>query len=234
MVLAAAVSRGQSPAAQPAFATATVKRHPANNGPPSISPYGTGHFTATNAPLEFLMELAFAVDQNQIFGAPDWIYSERYDIDAKAEPGVSLTYEQVKPRLERLLRQRLKLASHREQKQLDGYELAIAPGGPKLRRSIGAAGTGSVSPGGMRFPTISMSVFAPILATPVGKPVVDKTGLKGNYDIDLKYSPTGNANANAPSIFAALQDQLGLLLQPRKVAVDTLVIDHVERQPAQN
>ena len=216
----------------PAFAEATIKHRSPNNNPPVISPYGKGHLTITNAPLEFLFELAFGAEESQISGAPKWTYSERYDIDAKPTPGIRLTYEEVKPRLQALLQQRLKLMTHRQAKELDGYALVVASGGPRLRPSIGASGPGTISPGGMRFANASMASFARVLSSPLGRPVVDKTGIKGNYDIELRYAPNGTANSNQPSIFAALQDQLGLALEPQKVAVQILVIDHVEQEPS--
>jgi uncharacterized protein (TIGR03435 family) len=223
---------GPADAKLPAFATASIKPHAPNNGPPSIGPYGTGHFTAMNAPLELLFEIAFSVDQNQISGAPDWTYTERYDVDGKGAPGVRLTYEQVPPRLQRLLQEQLKLATHRQVEDLDGYALTVASSGAKLKRSMGISAPGSVNPGGMRFQNITLAAFAPILQNAVGRPVIDKTGIKGNYDIDLKFALNGVATANLPSIFAALQDQLGLVLESQKVAVDMLLIDHVERAPA--
>ena len=83
---------------------------------------------------------------------------------------------------------------------------------------------------------ISIDTFAHILASPANKPVVDKTGLTGSYDITLKYAPPNDPNANSdlPDIFTAIQEQLGLKLLPAKVPVDYLVIDHVDRTPTEN
>jgi uncharacterized protein (TIGR03435 family) len=236
-VVAAPVGHGQSQAqgkaeALPAFAGATVRIRPAINAPPSISPVGTAHFTATNVPMEVLIELAFGVEATQVVGTPSWFYTVRYDVDATPKSGVILTQQQLRLHLQQLLAERFKVATHRETKVFDGYRLVVAKGGPKLRKTAGVSTPGSVSPNGLKLQNISIADFAPILATPTGRPVVDKTGIQGNYDIDLNYT-TGAATASHPSIFAALQDQLGLVLEPQKVPIEMLIIDHVDEIPTE-
>jgi uncharacterized protein (TIGR03435 family) len=219
----------------PEFEVASIRPCPRGGGLFSISPYGTSRFTVTNATMELLISLAFGVSDKQILGAPSWLSSECFDVTAKAEDNVSLTYEQVKPRLQQLLVQRFKLAIHRETKDLQGYALVVAKGGPKLKESTpGAEPQGSILRGAVRNPSASMEHLASMLARPVGHPVVDKTGIKGSYDILLKYAPEGDATSSLPSIFTALQEQLGLKLETRKVPVEMLTIDHIERVPAEN
>ena len=79
-----------------------------------------------------------------------------------------------------------------------------------------------------------MAVLASMLTRPVGRPVVDKTGITGNYDIALNFAPEGSTDSTLPSIFTALQEQLGLKLEPQKVPVEMLVIDHLEKVPSEN
>lgn len=81
---------------------------------------------------------------------------------------------------------------------------------------------------------ITIDGLAGILAGPAGAAVIDKTGLTGSYDITLKYAPESDPNSSLPSIFTAIQEQLGLKLEPAKVPVGYLVIDHVDRVPAEN
>jgi uncharacterized protein (TIGR03435 family) len=219
---------------RPVFAAASIKIHPANSGPPTIGPFGTGRFTAINVTPGLLIEIAFGVEPNQISGAPNWLYLDRYDFDGTAQNGVTLEREQVQPRLQRLLAGRFKLATHQETREFDGYRLVVAKGGPKLRTSAGVSAPGTVFPTGMKFQNISMAAFAPVLANPTGRPVIDKTGLKGNYDVVLNYGPGGAASSSLPSVFAALQDQLGLSLEPQKVPIQVLVIDHMDRVPSAN
>ena len=79
-----------------------------------------------------------------------------------------------------------------------------------------------------------MAILAGMLARPVGRPVVDKTGITGKYDITLNFAPEGSTDSTLPSIFTALQEQLGLKLEPQKVPVEILVIDHLEKMPSEN
>jgi uncharacterized protein (TIGR03435 family) len=81
---------------------------------------------------------------------------------------------------------------------------------------------------------IAIDGFAGILAGAAGAPGIDKTGLTGSYDITLKYAPQSDPNSSLPSIFTAIQEQLGLKLEPAKVPVDYLIIDHVDRVPTEN
>ena len=179
--------------------------------------------------------MAFGVDDNQLVGAPNWFISERYDVTAKPEGDLSLTYEELAPRLQQLLAQRFKLAIHREMKDVQGYALVIAKGGPKLKQGTpGNSAGGAIFPGGLRNPNTSLDTFAAMLARPTGRPVVNKTGIAGNYDIDLRYAKDDAADSSLPSIFTALQEQLGLKLETQKVPVGMLVIDHVEKIPTEN
>jgi uncharacterized protein (TIGR03435 family) len=221
--------------ALPLFEVASVKPTPAASlGYTSISPPGSARFTATNVTLEFLIEMAFGVDENRISAEPGWLGSDHFDVNAKAEGDRGLTYEELRPLLRQLLVQRFKLAIHHEMKDVNGYALVVAKGGPKLRASTGAASQGSILPNGLRAPNASLGSLALMLARPTGRPVVDTTGIQGNYDIQLNYAPEGAADSPLPSIFTALEEQLGLKLETHKVPVEMLVIDHVERVPTEN
>ena len=87
---------------------------------------------------------------------------------------------------------------------------------------------------GLRAQNIPMRSLAAMLSHPIGGPVVDKTEIAGNYDFKLSYAPEGATDSTLPSIFTAVQDQLGLKLEPQKVPVEMLVIDHVEKVPTEN
>jgi uncharacterized protein (TIGR03435 family) len=218
----------------PAFEVASVKLLPGRDGLTSFSPFGTGRFTMTNTPLELLIQVAYSVPSSQI-SAGTWLGSERYDVVAKAEDGVKLTPEELSPRLRQLLEQRFKLAVHREPKEVQGYALVAAKGGPKLHQSSGneAAG-GIIYPGGIRGPNWSMASFAATLSSAVGRPVIDQTGIEGNYEIEIEYARDGDTNSSLPSVFTALQEQLGLKLEPRRVPIEIVVIDHAEKVPIEN
>lgn len=221
--------------ALPSFEVASVRVTPADSpGLMSISPFGSVRFSATHATLELLIEMAFGVEASRILGEPAWLGTVTYDVNAKAEGEQGLTYEQWKPLLQQLLMQRFRLAIHHEMKDSQGYALVVAKGGPKLQASTGTAPQGYILPNGIRATNMLVSSFAVMLASPTGRQVIDKTGIKGNYDIQLDYAPDGTTDSHLPSIFTALQEQLGLRLEAHKVPVEMLVIDHVERVPTEN
>jgi len=220
--------------AQPkGFETASVKLLTSQNGLASFAANGTDRFAATNTPLELLIEMAFGVDDSHISGGR-WLGPERYDVVAKAEDGVRLTQEELQPRLQKLLEDRFKLSLHRETKDVPGFALVVAKGGPKLRKSFGDPAPPIIYPGGLRSGSWSMEALAWGLSRPLRQPVVDKTSIEGTFDIELTYAPDGDTNSPLPSIFTALQEQLGLRLESRKVPIEILIIDHLEKVPSDN
>ncbi len=185
--------------------------------------------------MKLLIEMAFGINDYQISGKDlGWLDSESYDVEAKSEGDVGLSYEQLRLPLQQLLAQRFKMVVHHEQKDIRGYALTVAKNGPKLQSSKEPMTTGYILRDGLRSPSISMRTFAAMLASPIRQPVVDKTGVTGNYDIKLSFAPDGSTDSPLPSIFTALQEQLGLKLEPQKVPVEMLVIDHLEKVPSEN
>ncbi len=191
-------------------------------------------FTASNMPLQALIQVAFGVEADEIEGGPDWYRDTFYDISAKAEDGTALTMEKARPMLQRLLEQRLHLAAHRETKEFRGYGLTVAKGGLKLQPSTGPTGGFYILRDGMRGKAMSMQTFAAMLRSPTHSHVVDKTGLTDKYDIDLKYGAENDPNSELPSVFTAVQEQMGLKLEPEKISVSVIVIDHMEKEPVEN
>lgn len=185
--------------------------------------------------MKVLIELAFDVTGNQIsYKNAGWIDSGLYDIDAKPEGDVPLSYEQAKPLLRQLLAQRFKLTVHYEQRDVKGYDLVVAKGGSKLTTGTEATVVGYIFQNGIRSPSISMNGLAAMLAHPLGQPVMNKTDIAGNYNINLHFAPDGSTDSPYPSIFTAVQEQLGLKLEPQKVPVQMLVIDHLSQTPTPN
>lgn len=219
----------------PAFEVASVRLiTPGSRGHFSISPPGIPRFTTTNATMRVLVEMAFAVPKERTLGAPTWYESQLYDVDAKVEGDRGLTYQEMKPLLQQLLRDRFHMASHREMKVQKGYALVIAKIGPKLQSSKGTSPFGQILPNQLQCPSCSMTRLAGILEQVTGSPVVDKTGIKGDFDIKLDYAPATDSQSSLPSIFTALQEQQGLKLVSQENPVEILVIDHVERIPTEN
>lgn len=181
---------------------------------------------------------------DQISGLPGWARSDTYDIEAKMDEE-TLSVLQKLPSKEQtwqrqfmqqaLLADRFKLQIRRETKEMPVYALVVAKGGLKLKESrvivkMWSAGGGRITIKAGRTDDLVIG-----LTSDVDRAVVNKTGLTGKYDIDLKWTTDdrqGTPDAG-PSIFTALEEQLGLKLMPTKGPVDVLVVDHVER-PSEN
>lgn len=252
---AAAAVQGQGSAggmdraqAAPSFEVTSVKMvsDAEARGPNAVqSPmptYPTARFSMHYATLVTIMVAAYGTDGRRVEKRPDWNEQQLYNVDAMVEGGRELTKEQMQPLLQQLLEQRFHLKVHREMRAVQGYEMVEGPGGAKLK----AADPANRPPGapasfyayfksdGMEGWGLTMERLAHVLVTPVGQPVVDKTGLTGRYDIDLKYRDSADDDRPLPSVFTAVQEQLGLKLVPAKLQLDYLVIDHTERVPEEN
>lgn len=209
-----------------------------------------GTFHVRNVPLHLLIQLAYNAKDYQIVGELAWANSERYDVTAKTENNAS--FEQMRPMLRSLLAERFNLALHRATKELPVHELTAAKGGLKTEDAscVNRDPNGPPPPlgskpcGGVRsrmFPAgssrlegfgVPMSKLVEVLADRIGRTVVDKTGFSGTFNFQLDFSPddaASNPKSGSPTIFAALQEQLGLRLQAVKGQVEVLVIDHVQR-----
>jgi uncharacterized protein (TIGR03435 family) len=185
--------------------------------------------------MKFLIELAFGVDGNQVAGKFGWLDSAYYDVQAKPPTDQGLTYEELRPFLQNLLATRFHLVAHRETRYVSGYSLVVAKGGPKLTAAKEASDHIYILPDGIKNPGASIKTLAAMLARPAGRPVIDKTGITGTYSIDLKYAPEGSPDSELPSIFAAVQEQLGLKLEPQKdVPLTVLVVDDINKVPTPN
>jgi uncharacterized protein (TIGR03435 family) len=261
VALAPAVrAQTQAPAAAiqpPAFDVISVKPNKS-----SLGAYGlvTTEFTAdgfrgTNVPIHSLLLQAYGLHEGEIIGEPAWANSEVFDIEAKvAGPDVAafskLDSDQLQAMLRQILTERFKLTVHRESRELPVYALSVAKGGPKLKES---AIDPSVSASARRGGGVRMSMgmisanectipyFLSMLSRQLGRTILDRTGLTGNYDFTLRWSPDNGATSASegaqddtlPSIFTAVQEQLGLKLESTKAPASVLVIDHLER-PSQN
>jgi uncharacterized protein (TIGR03435 family) len=203
----------------------------------SISSFPANLFTANYMPLSVIISIAYRVDGSRIIEKPDWLDSQLWQISAKVNGDTVLNGEQMRPLLQELLRQRFHLATHRESRMVPGYALVLGKGGPKLKASAhDDKPFFYILKDGVEGKATSMPTLAGVLETPSGRPVIDKTGIPGRYNIKLRYAPpnTPTAHTDQPDLFTAIQEQLGLKLEPQKVPVDYLVIDHVDRTPTDN
>jgi bla regulator protein blaR1 len=207
-----------------------------------------GRLTASNVTVKMLVQQAYDVKSFQITGGPGWLGTEHYDIVAKGEGATSP--DDFKPMLQALLTQRFHLTFHRESKELPIYALVVGKNGPKLTENTGGPGPQmSMGRGQLTGKKISMTMFATQLSNQLGRTVQDKTDLKGNYDIKLEWTPDQNqpigpreakeggpdappppvVDASGPTIFTALNEQLGLKLESQKGPVSMLILDSAEK-----
>jgi uncharacterized protein (TIGR03435 family) len=236
--LFAAVFAGYGQDARLVYEAATIKPNVSGNN--SSSTHGSqGQIVFTNVPLKRLIEQAYDAKPLQVTG-PSWIEGVRFDITAKYPP------ETLRPQrstmLRTLLEERFKLETHRESKELPGYSLVVGKGGLKAH-PIETSDSNSNSNGDGRSTTltakgVTMTQLADFLSRELGEFVVDGTGVTGKYEFEMRWARDEQLAAGdpdpAPSIFTALQEKLGLKLQPQKVPVSMVVVDKVERAPTEN
>jgi uncharacterized protein (TIGR03435 family) len=217
--------------AAPQFEVASIKPSaPGARGPTIYNPTHE-RFAIESITAKGLIAYAYDVRDFQISGGPNWLGSVEYDIVAKPEGDAS--GERILAMTRNLLAERFNLALHRESKELPVLALMTAKGGPKLKASVSKGGP-EIRGGRGRLiaRNVSMEMLASQLAGRVlDRPVVERTGIAGEFDIDLQWTPDESTDSG-PSIFTALQEQLGLKLEAQKGIVDVLVIDHVERPSA--
>src|SRR6185312_7719397 len=145
----------------------------------------------------------------------------------------------LRPMLRAFLKDRFQLETHNDKKQEDGYSLVLAKSGSRLKAGDpGAKAVGLVAKGRLILGRATLDQIAGLLSSPLGKPVVNETAIQGTFSLDLQFAPEGPENSQTgtdrPSIFTAVQQQLGLKLEPRKVMSDILVIDRCESVPSGN
>ncbi len=229
----------------PVYDVVSIK--PNKSGSGSTSSHTTlDRYSATNVSLFQLLRRAYDIREDLISGVTGPIASARFDIEAKVvdhdpdavkKPNGRQTGRMLLP----VLVERFQLKAHTETRILPVYELVVVQGSPKFKpvSSGGNSGT-SINGNGkettLKATDIPMASLADTLSGQVNRTVIDRTGLAEHYDVALNWASDeiNDAQANAgPSIFTALQEQLGLKLQPAKGLVVTLVVDHVE-MPSEN
>jgi uncharacterized protein (TIGR03435 family) len=246
---------GQAPTAKPEFEVADIRQNKSNDTAIYERVLPDGEISARNIPMkEFLKFAYFAHDvrDEQIAGGPAWLNSDRFDTVGKATPGTP--DETIRLMLQNLLEKEFKLAVHQEQRPMDVYALVVGKGGPKLQK---AAGSGKVDcrrrVGGGQDPAAkdmpagqaelvctNMTMADLAEALPVYAPgyvdhaVVDLTNIKGAYDLKLSWVSRLLIDQGGLTMFDAVDKQLGLKMEPRKLPMPFLVIDHVEKLAGDN
>lgn len=226
-----------------AFDVATVK--PVQPDDPRTSIEIQGDRLIASATLKALIGFAWDVQDRDIAAGPGWIGSIVYHVEGKSESLLQPNaLPQIRQMMQSLLADRFRLATHRQTRDEPVYALLPARGGTKLKPSAEnlpprlGNGRGRISG-----TAANTEILARMLSGRLGRPVVDETGLTGNYDFALMWTPAPGemgdgpddgpaADPGGPSIFSALQEQLGLRLESGRGPVEGLVVDHVEKPDA--
>ena len=236
--------RQSAPAAAHAFDVAAIHQHipePHEHNSIWSSPFDS-HFKAENMSLIMLIHWAFDMPETRIVGAPGWATSTMFNIDAVSDNSVDEQMHKltaVAGRLQKqkmvqaLLADRFQLVAHTETRELPIYALVVAKDGPRLGATHPEGSTVNHGRGHIEVQgSNSVALLAEELSKEVGRYVLDMTGIDGRYELKLTWTPddsalaASEASANSgPSIFTALQEQLGLRLESKKAPVEVLVID---------
>jgi uncharacterized protein (TIGR03435 family) len=237
--------------ADPSFEVATIKPNPSGGAGNGFG-INARTFRSFNTSLADLIVFAYDVQMKQVIGGPDWIDKDKFDIVAKADGEGAPSNEQWKTMVRKLLAERFQLTFHKEKRVLSVYVLSVAKGGPKNMTKSDSTDDGfSVPirniPGGYTMPmrNVLMTDFTgfALQGAVVDRPVLDQTGIKGRYDFTLTWAALGTEFGGAmrppaagdnppPSLFTAIQEQLGLKLDPVKAPADVMVIDKAEKPSA--
>jgi len=211
----------------------------------------TNRFIATNATLKMLIEEAYNLRDHQVQGGPNWLDSARFTIEAAPPapfPGTPDVMNVLRPMIQTLLQERFRLQAHSESRIEPIYDLVVAKGGHRLKDpkpdASGNQGIFGTTRSDMNGYMASMLELSNVLSQRLGRSVVDRTGLAGKFDFKLIWTPgpgeggsdippgTAAAGDGGPSIFTAIQEQLGLRLESSRGPVDVLVVDRAEKPDA--
>jgi uncharacterized protein (TIGR03435 family) len=249
------------------FDAASVKPNQSGREGWEFPPVSHGRLTIINASLRMLIANAYGVQRSRVIGAPEWFNSSRYDIVATGD--ANATNDQVRQMLQSLLADRFKLALHRETRELPGFALTVGKNATKLRKAddqdTAATAAAPIPPGRVLLPSsdltmvgtqqgggvilgsrVSMADLASALAIVLERPVEDRTGLTGKFNLgELRWSGEGfkpsttravnpengeeQPQFDAPSLLTAVQEQLGLKLEATKRPGEILAIDRAEK-----
>jgi len=243
IVLAISLVASLAHSQPPAFDVASVKRNTSVDSRQSTRLLPGGRVAITNMPLRTLIRVAYGATGSQVVGGPGWVASDGYDIVAKFSGDLPAAANGQSPELLLMLRtllaDRFKLRVHMETRPAATYALVVAPKGPGVGVAIKASqttcdppsqcgirgGNGNVTYTGLTLRQIATSIAG---FPSVARPVIDRTGLAGRYDLHLQFND-GPGSENDPNLFTALVEQAGLKLQQETGPVEFIVIDRAER-----
>jgi uncharacterized protein (TIGR03435 family) len=240
VVAIAVLMRNGAPAQSPErFEVASVRATTAAaNAGTSVDLFEGGRIRIVNEPVKLLIRQAFRVQDAQIIGAPEWLDTDRFDIEAKTGRPEKIKPAELGPLMQSLLADRFHLQFHRETRELTVGALVEAKGGAKLKPGADGVQNAMNTSGGPHKTDlvgtgVTLEFLAGYVGNRLGRIVVDKTGLTTPYDFKLQWAPDEAPDSPAPPLLNALRDQLGLRLESQKSPVACVVIDRIAR-PAEN
>ena len=238
------------PKADPSFEVATIKPSKPD-APGKLFVVQGGKFRTLNFTLGEMISTAYGVQAKQVVNAPEWIWTEKFDVQAQPDTPGMPSRAQLMGEVQKLMADRFQLKFHRDKKELSALVLSVDKSGSKLKPSEGdPKGLPGLFFGGvgvLRVNNATISDFTSLMQSAVmDRPVVDHTGLAGRYDFTLKWTPdeaqlaqmgmkapAAEAADAPPNLFTALPEELGLRMESMKTPVEVLIIDKVEK-PSDN
>ncbi len=237
--------------ANPSFEVATIKPSQPDRLGKGFGVQGS-HFRTINTTLADLIKFAYSVQDKQIIGAPSWVETDKWDIEAQPDAPGAPNKNQVSMMVQKLLADRFQLKFHKETKELSAYVLSTAKSGPKMTKSdseqpLPELFFTNLSPATLTVRNATMDDVCQLFQSAVlDRPVVDQTGITGKWNFLLKWTadesqfsgmgvkapPPSDAAVAPPPLFTAIQEQIGLKLDAGKAHVPVLVIDKAEKPSA--
>ena len=239
-----------APPTHPQFEVASIKPGNSEDRRPLFSFPNGSQLTVRNFTVRRLIQIAYRIKDFQISGGPAWIGADLYDINAKSETAAK--QDEIMPMLQALLASRFQLIVRRETREMPVYALVLSKNGPKMKPAdASAARLIRVRRGLLTAAQGSTAIIADQLQNFLNRTVIDKTGLTGDYDVKLEWAPdeyqvsmfsamgvpegfgAPSPDWHGPSLFTALEEQLGLKLESQKGPVELFMIERIER-PSEN
>ena len=230
----------------PSFDVASIRPHAPDDNRFYVRLPLDGRFTATGSVAKLVVMLAYDVQEAQIIGGPSWFTTEKWDIEARSDNQGEHSIEETRRMVQNMLEERFGLRIHRETEQRPAYALTVAKGGPKFKAAEQRSTNVRITSSSISLERGDLARMTQVLSAALGRPVIDRTGLEGLYDLSLQWDDAPMRQGGVPgldvppapgndhgSIFTAIQDQLGLRLESQRAPVEVIVVDRIER-PSQN
>ena len=241
-ILACVMTLGTASAQAPAFDVASIKVSKDVGNESSVMEDRSGNLTGHNATLKNLIRMAYSVRDHQIIGGPAWMDSDRYEVVAKPRSR-AVSGAEFRQMVQALLAERFGLKLRRETRDLPAFALTVGKNGARLTEwKDGVGPSCGYNAGRLTCTKVTLAILGEALARRLGRPVVDRTGLTGAYNLLLVWTPdesqvpgpseTGQVQGMGscgPSLFSAIHEQLGLKLEATKAPAEVLVIEAAEK-----